>query len=421
MFLSRNSSLQRLIALTMLPLQLAVTTPVPLFSGASSNRFSSAHPSPTFQPVMASLEVARASSVPRLPNGREIRDSQITPRVRQLNRPHLDAVHPSRQALENRSGLALPVAATGSAGNSSENRAFLEASRSLTDWRGGGRPEAAERFVEERPDSVWTPSLQTNLGREYYRHGYFTKALEAWGAAWESTRDAEEPQIRALGDRAGAELAGLFSRLGRMEDLADLLAEFRNRPLEGITANLIEEAWGALEAMRTEPGISFKCGPFALRSIQLYQGQTPAALLDKIQSPREGFSLMEVHMMADAANIPMQAAFRRPGAPVMTPAVVHWKSDHYAAILESRGDRVLMRDPTFDKKSWISIDALDEEGSGYFLVPAGDLHVGWRSVSTQEVEKVFGKWMHATRSREGVCGDGGCRGGRRGAGGNMDT
>src|SRR5690625_1809439 len=335
MFLTRTSFLQRAIALAMLPLQFAATTPVPLFAGTASGLPYSDHPTPSFQTVMASLEVARASPGPRLPDAKEIRSSQAAPQVAPLNLPSLNRKHPTRQALESRSGLGLAVAAIGSAENSAENRACLEASRSLTDWRGGGRPEAAERFVGERPDSVWTPSLQANLGREYYRHGYFTKALEAWGSAWETTRDAERPQIRALGDRAGAELAGLFSRLGRMEDLADLLAEFRNRPLEGITANLIEEAWGALEAMRTEPGISFKCGPFALRSIQLYQGQTPAALLDKIQSPREGFSLMEVHMMADAANIPMQAAFRRPSYEPPSN-----RSEEHTPELQSRGHLV---------------------------------------------------------------------------------
>src|SRR5690625_2942488 len=171
MFLTRASFLQRAIALTMIPLQFAVATPVPLLASAPSSQRSSDHTPPSFKSIMASLEVARASPVPRLPDAKEIRSSQAAPQVAPLNLPSLNRKHPTRQALESRSGLGLPVAAIGSAENSAENRAFLEASRSLTDWRGGGRPEAAERFVEERPDSVWTPSLQTNLGREYYRHG----------------------------------------------------------------------------------------------------------------------------------------------------------------------------------------------------------------------------------------------------------
>ncbi len=70
----------------------------------------------------------------------------------------------------------------------------------------------------------------------------------------------------------------------------------------------------------------------------------------------------------------LQMGFRQPGAKLRLPAVVHWRSGHFAAILqreESTG-RPLYRvqDPTFGDEIWISEAALEDEASGYFLIPA---------------------------------------------------
>jgi len=44
----------------------------------------------------------------------------------------------------------------------------------------------------------------------------------------------------------------------------------------------------------------------------------------------------------------MQMAKREHDAELVFPAVVHWKSEHYAALLEREGERYLIEDLTFE-------------------------------------------------------------------------
>jgi hypothetical protein len=48
-------------------------------------------------------------------------------------------------------------------------------------------------------------------------------------------------------------------------------------------------------------------------------------------------------------------------------------------------------DPTFDDRMWVSRAALEDESSGYFLVPESVLPSGWRPVDTVEAALVWGR------------------------------
>jgi RHS repeat-associated protein len=77
--------------------------------------------------------------------------------------------------------------------------------------------------------------------------------------------------------------------------------------------------------------------------------------------------------------------------PFIVPSVVHWKVGHYAAIVRQDGDRYLVEDLTFLNSVWATKEALEAEASGYFLIPAGDLPRGWRSVDAKEGDAIWGK------------------------------
>src|ERR1039458_2988463 len=81
---------------------------------------------------------------------------------------------------------------------------------------------------------------------------------------------------------------------------------------------------------------------------------------------------------------------RSPGAPLLFPAVVHWKAGHYAAILKPLGRNYLVQDYTFPTRFSMTPDALDDESNGYFLVPPGPLPAGWQPVSESEASAVWG-------------------------------
>ena len=95
--------------------------------------------------------------------------------------------------------------------------------------------------------------------------------------------------------------------------------------------------------------------------------------------------------MAKDLTMNYQIAKRAPGARVITPAVVHWKAGHFAALVKEENGRYLVQDSTFTDNIWVSRAVLDEEGTGYYLIPEGLLPKGWQPVAHDEGERVWGK------------------------------
>lgn len=78
-------------------------------------------------------------------------------------------------------------------------------------------------FLEKHPQSPWRAALLTDLGLEYFKTARYSKALTAWQEAWSLGQNANNASGKLLADRAACELAGLYSRLGRMTELEALL------------------------------------------------------------------------------------------------------------------------------------------------------------------------------------------------------
>jgi RHS repeat-associated protein len=268
------------------------------------------------------------------------------------------------------------------------------------------------RFLDQHPKSAWRAALLTGLGLEYYQTAYYSRALAAWEEAWALGQKATDVQGKLLADRALCELAGLYTRLGRMTELEALLKSIEGRVLLGGAPERINLAREALALMQFQPEISFRCGPLALLSIQrMRDPETPGDVMPLINSAstHQGFSLAQVAELSQAVGLNYQMAFRNPLTPSLSPSdgervsagrvrsdfivpsVVHWKVGHYAALVRQVGDLFLLEDPTFGNSVWATREALEAETSGYFLIPAGELPQGWRSVTAVEGETVWGK------------------------------
>lgn len=294
-----------------------------------------------------------------------------------------------------------PLLPVGAPTRPDENRALA---RALTAFREhsqdseaafGDTVQPVEAFLAKNPSSPWRASLLTNLGMAYRRTGYFSRALRAWEEAWNLAKADDTMSGRAVADRALAELAQLYARLGRYESLRALFAEIEGRNVRGSAAELVQGAREGFWLMENEPGWAFRCGPIALASI-LAQGKSDykaEPLFEEMQSTRQGTSLAQLAKLSAEAGMPMQVAFREPGSPVVAVdrAVVHWKAGHYAALVKRVGGRWLVQDPTFGESIWVSTSALSDETSGYFLIPAGPLPEGWRNVPEDEAGTVWGK------------------------------
>jgi YD repeat-containing protein len=251
-----------------------------------------------------------------------------------------------------------------------------------------------EDFLAGHLQSGWRVAVLTDLGFSYLHGGYFSRAVEAWEAAWQEGRDATEPHARALVDRAAGELARLHAALGHVERLAALLEEVGARPVTGPATETVQVARETLGVMRTDPKHLYLCGPQALKTLMLAQGSTPEQVrfLDKYRASPKGVSLAELGQLAEQAHLPYRPILRKPGEPVPVPSIVHWKIGHFAAILREADGRFQIKDPVLGQDStWINKAALDEEGSGYFLAPInGGSAAGWRTVAAEDAERVWG-------------------------------
>jgi len=286
-----------------------------------------------------------------------------------------------------------PLVPVGGEPTQTENSALAEA---LSGYAKRCRPDGVScliRFLEAHPRSPWNAALLTNLGLEYYHTGYYSKAMESWSQAWEISRSTVTPKERAIAERSLGELAYMYARLGRVTELSALLESVADRVCSGPATERIAGAREGLWNMRNRSEISFRCGPLALYRIMLrVDPDNPGTdLIHAAESTQQGFSLLQAERLAQKVGLDFQMAHRRPGSEFIVPSVVHLKLDHFAAVVEREGDRYLLQDPTFGNDTWATRNALEEEASGYCLVPSGELPSGWHAVAAAEGGTVWGK------------------------------
>ncbi len=252
--------------------------------------------------------------------------------------------------------------------------------------------DAFERFLKTYPTTAWRTAVLTNLGFAYQHHGYFSKAMGALQLAWDSGRSATDPRAKAMTDRAISQLISMEAGFGDQGRLAASIQDLGNRPLSGQAKEAVDGARKSLWTMRNDPGVEYLCGPIALRNLVRATDASNKDLrfLDFYRSGPRGVSLAELARLADQAKIPYQIVYRETSQHFPIPAVIHWRLNHYAAIVAEKDGRVQIRDPMLGSDLWVTPDALMAESSGYFLIPSRDIPVGFRVVSATEAEQIRG-------------------------------
>ncbi|MFA5508997.1 MAG: hypothetical protein WC423_26475, partial [Vulcanimicrobiota bacterium] len=280
------------------------------------------------------------------------------------------------------------------------------------DRRKSLKVDLLEEFLLEYPNDPWAPSVRLNLGLYYHRTNRFTRALNNLDGAWEALKDQKEQRLKALADHALGEYALTLAHLGRVEELEALLESTSKRSLTGASTELYGFALEGLQGMKSKPDYAFWCGPAALGSIgescPEWSEKSLEILRAHVSTPR-GTSLQQNQTISQELGMNYQMAFRNPGSAIVTPAVVHWRAGHFAAILkETSTDLYEVKDETGGwnrDKTQMDIQAIDEEASGYFLIPQGPLPSGWRVVSGEEGAGVWGRGFTGYRKDTKSTGD----------------
>lgn len=286
-----------------------------------------------------------------------------------------------------------PLVPIGGQPSATDNAALASALRGYANRSGPDDFSSLTGFLDEHPDSPWAAAVWTGLGGEYYNTAHYSLALEAWKRGWALGQAANTAHGLAVSQRALAELAYMDARLGRMTELDALITSVKGRRLMGPAAEKISEVSEGLWTMKHRPEVAFRCGPLALYRIkQAVDPKEPCTdVIFKSASTTNGTCLPQLVALSQKIGLNYQMAYREKGSSFVVPSVIHWKVGHYAAIVRQVGDKYLVKDPTFRNDVWATGQALDDEASGYFLVPSGTLPPGWRSVSATEGGQVWGK------------------------------
>ncbi|TAK27045.1 MAG: hypothetical protein EPO40_18905 [Myxococcaceae bacterium] len=306
---------------------------------------------------------------------------------------------PTDQELRQASFFHEPLVSIGGASEDGENRALARAIRTDLERGDPYATDALDEFVRTHPQSHWRASLLTNLGLLYRRMGRYQEALDAWDEAWSLTSSEVSVDGRAIADRAVSELALLNAELGRRGRLDELAISLEHRPPLGSAAERYARAQTGRAMMEAHPERSYRCGPLAVSSMWavLHPGAPAPEALLSATSTADGTSLAQLIALGNEAGEPLRALRREPSTPWLVPSVIHWKVNHFAAVVAveevSPGRRVyLLQDPTFGESVRVSERWLDEGASGYVLIPArSPIPPGWMEVGASEAATIWGR------------------------------
>lgn len=303
----------------------------------------------------------------------------------------LFSVPPTTVQVSNSKVFEEPLFATGSPGVG-ETEALAKA---LEDYVAQGALEhlgPIEGFLQAFPDSSWKMSLLVNLGLMRRHTGQVTKAMEAWEEAWSAGKDRKDPLGQAFANRALGELLEANAGLGRKDRLEALVRDTEARPLSGLVTEKLSGAKESLAYMTFSPETAYRCGPMALAFLKATTSPLAFAdpIIQKMYSTEKGTSLALNAKWAASIGLGLQMAKREPGSALPVPCVLHLRTGHFSAVMFAKNGRYLLQDP-FLGDTWVSLETLDQEGSGYALVPIGALGTGWKPVDAAEGSLVWGK------------------------------
>lgn len=286
-------------------------------------------------------------------------------------------------------------------GSESENG---EVAKILRRFRELDRREAfgeLETWLRQNRESRWFPALKHELMSWKYKRGYFAEARDGWSELWEALKNDESPEAVAVGNEVLARLLDVSMGYRDAALLRGLVADIEEqeyRIIGGALEGKINRATEAVFLAEKTSAFNVMCGPLALHSILDFQDEDwkPIPLRNKFDSFIEtGLPLTEVAKMA-TEHYGMDFLMVKPsGVPneIPAPSVVHFRDEHFAAILGSRnnGDEVLLEDRNQDFVGWIDRNALDKLSSGYFLVASANVPDNWETVGQAEGRNIFGR------------------------------
>lgn len=273
------------------------------------------------------------------------------------------------------------------------NHTFAAALRTFIDSQGTNFG-VLESYLQANPQSPWRVALLANLGVYYRNQGYFGRAEVALAEAWQTGKDDDTMAGRKITNKALSELLHIHMAFGHQEELERLTDEAEGREMTGASADQVWRAKASAWGLAHQHELAVPSGPMALAMLRerLSPGAPPSREIKEFHATPQGATMRQIRDLAQQAGLDLQVAYRESASvPLILPSVAHLRDKHYTAVVEERDGRVLLKDGVLGGDAWILRGALDEESTGLFLVPAGDLPPGWRAAHPAEAQQARGK------------------------------
>jgi YD repeat-containing protein len=303
-----------------------------------------------------------------------------------------------------------------------ENAALARAILIYRDTRQSEKVAPLLAFLQRFPQSAWRPSLLANFGTVYRANGYLSRALRAWEQAWDGAKIETDLRAKAVADFALGEFLDLSGKVGHERQIAARLDEIEGRNVTGRAAQKVAMAREALWVFRFHHEEAAPSGPAALESILAYTAyenhtrHTPNPLLQRYHATPDGTTLSDLKALARNVGLSYEMVLRPGDVEIPIPSVVHLKVEHYSAIVKQDGNRYLLLDPILGGEKWVTREALNEEGSGYFLAARSAVTADWTIISAAEAATVVGHCAPGGPDDDDPCPNCGAGGGGGGGG-----
>jgi hypothetical protein len=168
------------------------------------------------------------------------------------------------------------------------------------------------------------------------------------------------------------------------------LQETEGRTIEaGPLRQMVNSTRRAGEQMRNATDMDFRCGVYALNSVaRALKGPAyDPRQISRAPAPATGFSMTKLIELARQAGVDLIAAEWGKEKTLVVPSVVHWKENHYAAILAQRDDNYQVIDSVLgNNPRWLKLADIREEATGQFIVSRDKLPNGWRPLAAAETD-----------------------------------
>ena len=302
-----------------------------------------------------------------------------------------------------------------------ENQMLLTALQNLKPHGSELEVSALEAFASAHAGSPWRPSIEANLGRYYADHGRFGDAIKSWTSVWQATASAGDGVGKQLADATFLQLSKLLLGLGKVDELKVLYNQAGNRSFgKGSQLQIYNNTRHDYESMVRGTDTAFRCGAYALNrvGIKLKGNAFDRSTALGSPSPSTGFSLLKLVELGKQAGLDLVAVKWPGGQTLVTPCVVHWKDNHYAAILAETNGFYEVDDTLFYDHRWLSQKDIAMEASGMFLVPKDKLPGNWTVLTDSEAAQVYGRGFVGSAPDPCDCGSSCCTAGSGGAGGS---